>query len=691
MFHLCRTLFLCCLVGLSGSGVAASSSKNPIIRITACGYGGGGRFTAVAIDPNAPNIVLVGSDVAGVFKSTDAGERFHLAINGLESFSVASLLFDPTRIGRVFLLAWDGLYMSTDRGDHWIKISTDIGYRKRFSGSSLFAVSDRHLYTASDTKVVRINLDNDPIIPRPLPELPCSVFSLVAAGGRVYAATACGVFQYGHAGWFPQSDGFPDNHKTVCDIASLPDGTLIALEETTGVYLFDPTVNAWKAQGKPDTVHSWSPRQPSRYKALSVNPGPPECLHLATHPETWPHMLFRSTDRGNTWTVVSRFVPSRKAARNWQPATSMTAVENIQSSRITNHLYLADWWNVWKSTDAGLSWFQLHQGLQNTVVNDIKTDIRRPDSIFMAVSDNGLMVSHDNGTTWERKMNGVVDGHAQEVEISRANPLTMYLLINPWEKKHRVFVYRSHDGAEHWSDIGFALPDTSLPNLGYVDGTATNLEIDPTNDSIIYVATNGYGIFKTTNAGKTWMTINTGLDTPYIRGPGALRVHPTTPSVLFASTQAGGLYISTDAGATWRHNTPGHNYTFGIAIDPTKPSHIFVCCPEKKIIRSTDGGTTWMETLLPGLRPPHIAAYSVAIHPRIPQVIFVGTRSYTYSAAEGLFMSTDGGETFLRCSGDIPPISINVIQCTDKSGIEALLGFNGIGIFRATANLQGTP
>lgn len=670
----------------AGISPGAHAAREIPISITPCGYGGGGRFTAVAVDPSDPNTILVGSDVAGVFKSTDGGGHFRLAGSGLESFAVASIAFAPSPSNLLFLLAWDGFYLSTDRGEKWIKKSSDIRYRQRYSGSNLFAVAGKTLFIATDTGTIfTTSPDNATASPVPLPAaLPVPALAIASSREKIYAATGSGVFCYGAGFWQNLSDGLPPTNRAIVDIAALPDGTLYALEETTGVYRLDPGKAQWQAVARPESGQLPLFDRSRRYKAFAADPGPPVVLFLATHPETWPHMLFRSTDRGSTWTCLTRFFRACDATPNWPAASSITAVEQLRCAGIPGLVYMSDWWNVWKSTDAGMTWQQLHRGLQNTVVNDIKTDPRRPGVIYMAVGDNGLMMSSDYGKTWERKMNGVVDGHAQEIEVSCTNPSLMYLLMNPWEKKHRVYVYRSQDGGNRWQDVGFPLPDVSLPALGYVDGAATNLELDPYNDSVVYVATNGYGVFKTTDAGSTWTPINTGLTTPYIRGPRALLVHPQNSSVLFVSTQAGGLYTSTDAGQTWRHVRTGHNFTFGMAIDPTDPSRMFVCCPEKRIIRTSDGGTTWSESRLPGPTPPNIAAYAIALHPKNPSIVFVGTLSYDYTAADGLFVSRDGGKTFFRCAINLPRVNLNVIHCTDNTAGDLLLGFNGIGLFRGS-------
>ena len=172
----------------------------------------------------------------------------------------------------------------------------------------------------------------------------------------------------------------------------------------------------------------------------------------------------------------------------------------------------------------------------------------------------------------------------------------MVLLMNPWGKKGKVYIYESRDAGITWRDIGFSVPVETLPHLGYVDGLATNVELDPLSENTIYVGTNGYGVYKTINAGKDWTRMNQGMNTPFIKGPGALRVHPRYPSTLFASTQAGGIYKSTNGASTWQRVTTGERFTFGMAIDPSAPSRIVAGCAGNTLLITHDEGKNWQET-----------------------------------------------------------------------------------------------
>ena len=78
--------------------------------------------------------------------------------------------------------------------------------------------------------------------------------------------------------------------------------------------------------------------------------------------------------------------------------------------------------------------------------------------------------------------------------------------------------------------------------------TITALVSDVSNPQILY-ASSGDGVFKSTDAGKSWQTMNTGLrDTGIV----ALVLHPTQPWRLYAATASGAIFRSTDGAATWQ-------------------------------------------------------------------------------------------------------------------------------------------
>lgn len=653
-----------------------SGAENSRLSWQPSSYGGGGRFMAIAIDPANPKNVYVGSDVAGIFRSRDGGNRFELAGKGLEGFAVADIAINPAPPHQVVALTDEGLYYSIDRGDNWIRVSGDIRYTSRFFGSRLLLFTRNSLWVGTDTKgVFMLPLNNLKAFPQPFPGLErFKVNGLTVYDGYLYAGTSLGVYRLEAQNWRIQNQGLLKGAVEITDIAS-SHNSLYLVEKQGGLFRWNTTALEW--ENRPVSLQP----KPKGYKSLFVHPNNPDMVLIGSHPENWPHLLFKTQDGGSTWKSVLSFQVDPEAPSNW--TRTLSGAEKMALVPGTSQtLFMTDWWNLWQSTDGGEHWHQKHNGLQNTVINDLKVHPRNPKILYLCAADNGLMISEDSGKKWRRAMNGIADGHAQEIEISRNDPSRLVLLMNPWGKKGKIHVYVSRNAGETWRDVGFAVPVETLPKRGYVDGLATNVELDPLSDDTIYVGTNGYGVYKTVNAGKSWSPMNQGLATPFIKGPGALRLHPRLPGTLFAGTQTGGIYKSTNGAGSWQRVSTGERFVFGMAIDPLTPSRIVAGCGGNSLLISNDTGKSWQETHLPVTASPQMAVYSVAFHPLRSGVVWAGTIRYDVRATEGLFISTDGAKAFRQVPMDIPKVNMNVITFATGEPATGYVGFNGTGIFR---------
>jgi photosystem II stability/assembly factor-like uncharacterized protein len=670
-----RNAIIVIILLLSVSSMGATAENRSVSWWTSS-YGGGGRFTVIASDPSHPEIIYIGSDVAGVFRSRDGGNHFEIVGNGLGSFSVADICVNPFDSRQVFVLTDAGLYHSVNQGDSWARLSETIRYPSRFFGSRLLLITQKSLWIAADASgVFQIPLNDLMSLPKPIqgPEH-AKINALAVYDGYLYAGTSRGVYRLEQQRWKSQNEGFSLKAIDIMDIA-VSCGSFYAVEKHRGLFCWNNTARVW--ENRP--ISSLS--QPKAYKSLAVHPGNPEMMFIGTHPEGWPHRLYKTRDGGRTWKSILSFQLDPDAPLNW--TRTLEAIEHILFvPGTTGTLFLTDWWNVWQSSNAGEDWTQKHRGLQNTVVNDLKIHPRNPKILYLCTADNGLMISEDSGKQWHRAMKGVADGHAQEIEISRNDPSHMVLLMNPWNKKGRIYVYESRDAGTTWHDIGFSVPDGALPHLGYVDGSATNVELHPLLDDTVYVGTNGYGVYKTTNGGKGWTCMNQGLITPYIKGPGALRVHPRYPETLFVSTQAGGIYKSTNGARDWQRVTHGERFTFGMSIDTSRPSRIIAGCAGNTILISQDEGQTWQERNLPVTSSPQMAVNCVGFHPRNSGWVLAGTTRYDVLAGEGLFVSTDDAQSFEPVPMQLPKVSINSITLSDEHPTMGYIGFNGTGLFR---------
>jgi len=181
-----------------------------------------------------------------------------------------------------------------------------------------------------------------------------------------------------------------------------------------------------------------------------------------------------------------------------------------------------------------------------------------------------------------------------------------------------------------------------------------------------YFGATGGGLWKTTDGGESWAPITDGQI--HSSSVGALAVSESNPDILFigmgeacirGNIQPGdGVYKSTDAGKTWTHVGFGESQAISkIRIHPSNPQIVFVASfgrygtpsEERGIYKSTDGGATWRRTLF---RDPRTGGVDISIDPHNPNVMFAALWEayrveYQMSSGgpgSGLFKSTDGGE-----------------------------------------------
>jgi photosystem II stability/assembly factor-like uncharacterized protein len=212
----------------------------------------------------------------------------------------------------------------------------------------------------------------------------------------------------------------------------------------------------------------------------------------------------------------------------------------------------------------------------------------------------------------------------------------------------------------------------------------------PGKPNLFYIGANNGGVWKSTDAGRTWIPIFDGQPTGSI---GALAVAPSNPDVIYVGSGEGlrrpdlstgdGIYRSTDGGNTWIHLglRDGQQIT-NILVDPHDPNRVFVAVlghpygpnPERGVFRSTDGGETWQKILY---KDENTGATDLAFDPTNPQILYADLWSsrrppWTTGApleghTGGLFKSTDGGDNWKPLTTGLP---------TNEQG----LGRIGLGI-----------
>ena len=186
-------------------------------------------------------------------------------------------------------------------------------------------------------------------------------------------------------------------------------------------------------------------------------------------------------------------------------------------------------------------------------------------------------------------------------------------------------------------------------------GAVPALVADPTNPQVVYAAAQYAGVFRSTDGGQTWTTIDTGLPARWITG---LAIDPTSPSTLYASTYSTFVAKSTDRGDHWVSQdivnpTSAYEEAYAIAVDPQAPSTVYAATLAG-VWRTDDGGCSWNAAANEGLPPGQFGITSLGVSPADGRILFANMQGH------GLFRSIDGGDQWTSVL--FAPLAQNVSQ-----------------------------
>jgi photosystem II stability/assembly factor-like uncharacterized protein len=246
-----------------------------------------------------------------------------------------------------------------------------------------------------------------------------------------------------------------------------------------------------------------------------------------------------------------------------------------------------------------------------------------------------------------------------------------------------------------WRSIG-------PPRSGYVSAPAGV----PGDSNTYYVGLPEGGVWKTTNAGVTWKPI---FDELHVASVGAVAVAPSNPNIVYVGTgnQSGwsftigkGVYKSTDAGRTWTNvGLAKSQYIGGLVVDPRNPDDVLVAVlgprpagagrgaaaamaapvaeadAERGVYRTNDGGKTWTRVLQTDGSAGASDVYFDYQDPQVAYALVGGgfgaapqTAAQTSAPGTGAYKSTDGGATWKAVSGSGLPNGARIQSFAVSSG-----------------------
>ncbi len=311
---------------------------------------------------------------------------------------------------------------------------------------------------------------------------------------------------------------------------------------------------------------------------------------------------------------------------------------------------------LWKSFDGGSSWQPLTDHLPTMGVSGVVVDPVDTDIIYIATGDGdgndtysvGVLKSYDGGVTWETTG---LDWAIPYMRVSHK------LLMSPVDNNVLLVatdegIWKTENAGESWISVH--------------NGDIEDMEYHPTDPSIVYA--NGNAFYRSTDGGDSFESVINGLPSNSDVSRYSTAVSEDEPDWVYllagdSDTQGYlGLWRSTDQGQTFELRSSSPNimgwstdggdsggqawYDIAIEVDPDNASRVFV--GGVNLWRSNNGGSTW-SIRAHWVYPSSTGTY---VHADIHALSYVGNRLYCMSDG-GIFKSSNDGSSFTDITSGI--------------------------------------
>jgi len=245
-----------------------------------------------------------------------------------------------------------------------------------------------------------------------------------------------------------------------------------------------------------------------------------------------------------------------------------------------------------------------------------------PLTYYMGITGGGLWKTSDAGQRWENISDGFFEtGSVGAVTVSESHPYIVYCGMGEHAPRGVMTsygdgVYKSTDAGKTWKKIG-------LEATQHI----SRIVVHPTNPDIVFVAAQGAlhgpnkerGIYKSTDGGKSWKQV---LFVNELTGCSELSMDMNYPDIMYATM--------------WEHQR--------------KPWKVISGGAGSGVYKSTDGGETWSK-IEKGLPEPK-GKMAISVSRANSDKVYLLMESDTEKDLSGLFVSNNGGENWNKVSGD---------------------------------------
>ncbi|MDI6817231.1 MAG: Ig-like domain-containing protein [Actinomycetota bacterium] len=235
-----------------------------------------------------------------------------------------------------------------------------------------------------------------------------------------------------------------------------------------------------------------------------------------------PSGVYRSVDRGKTWTLINSGLTSTNVR-------SITMSPGFQTDKT---VFAGTNGGVFRSTNSGDLWAPVNTGLTNLDVRSLAISMNfvNDNTIFAGTHGGGVFKSTDRGASWVQTNSGITNLFITDIVISPqfTTDSTIYSSTNG------AGVFKSTNAGATWVAANNGITNLSILALGI----SPNF---PNKGNTVFAGTSGDGVFKSNDDGASWKIINNGLMHKLVL---SLETPPCycLDRTVFAGTDGGGVY-----------------------------------------------------------------------------------------------------------------------------------------------------